>query len=102
MFGRKKFPAIYAPQVVALLQRANTLEYGAVLELYSIYGSAAPAGPQLWTWWLDQAELAAKDSQSVAARLATEFARNANVAPWGELGPDDYQRMLIIDSISNG
>lgn len=100
MFGKKRLPALTEPPVVALLEQATRdMNYGAVQDLYGMYRTAAPAGPPLWAWWLDRAEEAARAGHRDIAALACDFARKANIEPWGDLGRDDYARLRAIEAI---
>jgi hypothetical protein len=100
VFGKKKgYPALTSPQIVGLLRTATAdLNYGAVTDLYAIYGSAAPAGPALWNWWLDQVESTVLPMSPSVAATAIDFARKANIEPWGSLDSALYERMRRIES----
>jgi hypothetical protein len=97
LFRKKGLPPLDHPDVVALLRMAVVdLNYGAVTDLHRIYVSAAPAD-KLWDWWLDEAHSLARSGDTTTAALAVDFARKANVDPWGPLRSDHYDRMRVIE-----
>ena len=101
MFRKKRagFPPLNDPQVVRLLRLATVdMNYGAVQELYTVYGTAAPADG-LWDWWLDQAESLARSGDRETVALAIDFTRKANVEPWGSLDSRHYDRMRAIENL---
>lgn len=100
IFSRKPaVPPLGSPQIRSLLQMATVdMNYGAVQDLHRIYsGTADP--DDLWTWWLDRAEEVARSGDRQLADTAIDFARKANVEPWGPLNPDHYERMRFIEHI---
>jgi hypothetical protein len=100
LFSKKKSaPPLTDPQIRRLLHMATAdLNYGAVQDLHRIYDGMAPAD-QLWTWWLDQAEAIARSGNRELAAIAVDFARKANVEPWGPVTSEQYDRMRAIEAI---
>jgi hypothetical protein len=100
IFSRKSaVPPLKSSQIRSLLHMATVdMNYGAVQDLYGIYsGQADP--DSLWTWWLDRVEEVARSGDRQLAATAIDFARKANVAPWGPLDHDHYERMRLIEQI---
>lgn len=100
IFGRKSTaPPLGSQEIRSLLRMATVdMNYGAVQDLHRKYsGMALP--DQLWTWWLDRAEEIARSGDRELAAVAIDFARKANVDPWGPLDHNHYQRMRLIEQI---
>jgi hypothetical protein len=99
LFGSKKFPPLNDPQTVELLRSATIdMQYWAVEALYSIYHKAAPEG-QLWDWWIDQAAALARAGNHEIAAMAVDFARKANMDPWGNLSAKNYADLRSVEAI---
>lgn len=100
IFARKPTaPPLGSPQVRSLLRMATVdMNYGAVQDLHRIYSRMADP-VDLWTWWLDRAEEIARAGDRQLAATAIDFARKANVAPWGPLNQGHYERMRVIEAI---
>lgn len=99
LFGSKRFPALTDPRTVELLRSATVdMQYWAVQALYSIYHKAAPEG-QLWDWWINQATALARAGNHEIAAMAVDFARKANVDPWGDLSDKNYADLRSIEAI---
>lgn len=92
-------PPLEHPDVIQLLQQATeSMNYGAVQDLHQLFSRAAPPD-RLWDWWLDRTQEAAEQGDRDIAALAIDFARTANVDPWGPLRYDHYDRMKSIERI---
>jgi hypothetical protein len=74
------------------------MNYGAVQDLHRIYSRMADPN-DLWTWWLDRVEEVAQSGDRQLAATAIDFARKANVEPWGPLNNVHYERMRLIEKI---
>ena len=100
IFARKPaVPPLGSAQTRGLLRMATVdMNYGAVQDLHRIY-SGMTDPDNLWTWWLDRVEEVARSGDRQLAAAAIDFARKANVEPWGPLSHDHYQRMRLIEQI---
>jgi hypothetical protein len=97
LFNKKpNAPPLSSQQVRSLLSMATVdMNYSAVQDLHRIYAAMAPPD-QLWTWWLDRVEETARAGDQPLAAMAMDFARKANVQPWGPLSHEHYERMRLI------
>jgi hypothetical protein len=98
LFNRRpQAPPLSSPQVRSLLKAATVdMNYSAVQDLHRIYAGMAPPD-QLWTWWLDRVEEIAQAGDRQLAAMAIDFARKANMDPWGSLDHEHYERMRVIE-----
>ena len=85
------------PRMRALVRSAVTKsDYAAVEGADALAKSLAPAGSELWTWWLDGVESLARSGDQ-DLELFVRFTRDVSgIAPWGNLPGAARQRLSAL------
>ena len=85
------------PRMRTLVRSAVTeSDYAAVQGAHALAESLAPAGSELWTWWLDGVESLARSGDQ-DLELFVRFTRDVSgIAPWGNLPASARQRLSAL------